>query len=211
MKIGIIDYGMGNLFSVEQAVKRLGVDVVTSSDATELQMADALILPGVGAFEDAIKCLDRSGLCQLINDVAVSDKPLLGICLGMQLLFESSEENGQHKGLGILKGHIKKFSSIQYRIPHMGWNNLHFPQPESWLTAAQKTDGHVYFVHSYYASQYDEQQLSAYAQYADQVVPAIVHKDNVTGMQFHPEKSGECGMALLEGWLNTVQVKEQTT
>lgn len=211
MKIGVIDYGMGNLFSVEQALKRLGVEAIISSDKTVLNASDGLILPGVGAFEDAIKSLDNSGLKQLVSDVASSDKPLLGICLGMQMLFESSEENGKHRGLGVLKGHIKKFDSQMARVPHMGWNELQFPKEFLWIDDAKKTDEHVYFVHSYYASDFAQEQLIAYTNYADVIVPAIVQSGRVTGMQFHPEKSGECGMALLQGWLNTIQVKEQTT
>lgn len=205
MKIAIIDYGMGNLFSVEQAVLRLGCDVVVSSKPEELLAADALILPGVGAFADSIKCLEESELKAVVEQAIALEKPLLGICLGMQLLFESSEENGQHKGLGIFKGHIKRFDDEQARVPHMGWNDLNFVNVPEWLKPQELTDSYVYFVHSYFASELDEQQLVAYADYAGERVPGIVKKGNVTGMQFHPEKSGNCGMALLKGWLNEVK------
>lgn len=209
MKIAIIDYGMGNLFSVEQAVLRLGCDVVVSANAEELLAADALILPGVGAFADSIKCLEESSLKAVVEKAVELEKPLLGICLGMQLLFESSEENGQHKGLGIFKGHIKRFDDSKARVPHMGWNDLNFENVPEWLNPAQLTDAYVYFVHSYFASDLDENELVAYADYAGERVPGIVKKGSVTGMQFHPEKSGSCGMALLEGWLN--EVKQEVT
>lgn len=205
MKIAIIDYGMGNLFSVEQAVLRLGCDVVVSANREELLAADALILPGVGAFADSIKCLEETALKAVVEQAVAMEKPLLGICLGMQLLFESSEENGQHKGLGIFQGHIKRFDDGQARVPHMGWNDLNFTNiPTTW-TLENLADGYVYFVHSYFATDLAEEQLIAYANYAGERVPGIVKKGQVTGMQFHPEKSGHCGMALLEAWLNEVK------
>lgn len=211
MKIAIIDYGMGNLFSVEQAVLRLGCDVIVSADPVELREADAFILPGVGAFADSIKCLEETALKEVVLEIAESNKPLLGICLGMQLLFESSEENGNHKGLGIFKGHIKRFDDTKARVPHMGWNDLNFMNIPDWLHTKELKDRYVYFVHSYYASDLDEEQLVAYADYADVKVPGIVKKDNVTGMQFHPEKSSSCGMALLNDWVNEVKQEVTTT
>lgn len=207
MKIGIIDYGMGNLFSVEQAVLRLGCEVVVSAEPAELLQTDALILPGVGAFADAYKCLEESGLKAVVEQAATLEKPLLGICLGMQLLFESSEENGQHQGLGIFKGHIRRFDDNEARVPHMGWNELNFTQQPEWLKDGVVTDHYVYFVHSYVATEFAEEQLIAYADYAGVRVPGIVQNGNTIGMQFHPEKSGSCGAALLQGWVNQLKVE----
>ncbi|MGX9135830.1 imidazole glycerol phosphate synthase subunit HisH [Rummeliibacillus sp. JY-2-4R] len=205
MKIGVIDYGMGNLFSVEQAIKRLGCEVVISADQESLLACDALILPGVGAFEDAMKRLQDTGLVSLFEKVVTTNKPLLGICLGMQLLFEESEENGIWQGLGIFKGRIKRFSGQDlsgksYRVPHMGWNDLQFEKEPTWLEQLPK-DRYVYFVHSYFATDMNDEDLIAYADYGDVKVPGIVQKGKVSGMQFHPEKSGECGVSLLQQWL----------
>lgn len=207
MKIAIIDYGMGNLFSVEQAILRLGCDVIVSANKEELLRADALILPGVGAFEDAIKSLEESGLKTIVEQAEATKKPLLGICLGMQLLFESSEENGQHKGLGIFKGHIRRFEDAKARVPHMGWNELNFTNETNWLEQKNLADQYVYFVHSYVATDFAKAQLIAYADYANLQVPAIVQKGSITGMQFHPEKSGNCGVALLQGWVNQLKME----
>ncbi|MEK4701082.1 imidazole glycerol phosphate synthase subunit HisH [Solibacillus sp. FSL R7-0668] len=205
MKIGVIDYGMGNLFSVEQALKRLGAKVVVTSDKAQLQAVDALVLPGVGAFPDAMKRLEETSLIEFIQ---TTKKPLLGICLGMQLLFEESNEVTPTKGLGIFTGRIKRFEGVS-RIPHMGWNNLELQQTPNWLDIkALPAARHVYFVHSFYASEMDNNQLVAYADYENVQVPGIVAKANFTGMQFHPEKSGSFGVYLLTAWakgvMNTV-------
>lgn len=210
MKIGIIDYGMGNLFSVEQAVKRLGAEVIISAHKGELLETDALILPGVGAFPDAMKRLEETNLVTLFDDIVKTDKPLLGICLGMQLLFEESVEKGNNKGLGLFKGTIAEFSGQDqagnaYRVPHMGWNNLQFKRYPEWLTATDLDNDYVYFVHSFFATGLDEQDLVAYADYGDEIVPGIVQKGSITGMQFHPEKSGSCGVALLTSWLEGIK------
>lgn len=191
MKIGVIDYGMGNLYSVEQALLRLGADVVVTSDVAELDASDALVLPGVGAFPDAMERLAELGLT---NYVCKTKKPLLGICLGMQLMFESSEEVRETSGLGIFKGQIKRFEGVS-RVPHMGWNELVFTNGE------QVGDGYVYFVHSFYGDELDSSELVAYAEYEGVQVPAVVAKDNFTGMQFHPEKSSAVGIALLKQWM----------
>lgn len=191
MKIGVIDYGMGNLYSVEQALKRLGAEPVISSDIATLNEADALVLPGVGAFPDAMERLTEVGLTEYVRE---TKKPLLGICLGMQLMFESSQEVRETKGLGIFKGHIEKFNGVS-RIPHMGWNDLQFTSGE------QQEKAFVYFVHSYLAVNIDPIELVAYADYEGIKVPAVVAKANFTGMQFHPEKSGEFGMLLLKQWM----------
>lgn len=202
MKIGVIDYGMGNLFSVEQALKRLNSDPVVSSNVEELNNCDALVLPGVGAFPDAMKRLSETGLDQFVKQ---QKKPLLGICLGMQLLFEQSDEVERTEGLGIFKGRIKRFEGVP-RIPHMGWNDLQFTSIPEWLNeSVMPEDRHVYFVHSYHASEISTDELVAFAEYEGVKVPGIVNKDNFTGMQFHPEKSGAFGMYLLEQWIKGLE------
>lgn len=213
MKIGIIDYGMGNLFSVEQAVKRLGADVIISADKAELLAADALILPGVGAFPDAMTRLEETNLVSLFDEVVATNKPLLGICLGMQLLFETSVEKGDNKGLGLFKGRIAEFSGKDaageaYRVPHMGWNNLQFKRYPVWLSKEALDNEYVYFVHSFYATDLEDADLVAYADYGGEIVPGIVQKGSITGMQFHPEKSGSCGVALLTAWLKGIEKGE---
>lgn len=211
MKIGIIDYGMGNLFSVEQAIKRLGYEVLVSTNKEELLATDALILPGVGAFQDAMKRLQETNLVSLINESEKSNKPLLGICLGMQLLFQESAENGGGKGLGIFTGKIARFGGINddgrpYRVPHMGWNGLQFARRPEWLQENEMTgDRFVYFVHSYFATNMNQADLVAFAHYGDEQVPGIVQKGSITGMQFHPEKSSEFGVLLLKQWLDGVK------
>lgn len=191
MRIGVIDYGMGNLYSVEQALLRLGADVIVTSDVTELDAMDALVLPGVGAFPDAMERLSELGLTDYVRG---TKKPLLGICLGMQLMFESSVEVRETDGLGIFKGHIKRFEGVS-RVPHMGWNELVFTDGEV------LGDGYVYFVHSFYGVDLEPAELVAYADYEGVQVPAVVAKDNFTGMQFHPEKSSATGIALLTEWM----------
>jgi len=214
MKIGVIDYGMGNLYSVEQALLRLGCNVTVTSDTHTLDEMDGLILPGVGAFPDAMSILKTTGLDQYIQDVSKSRKPLLGICLGMQLLFEESEENGLTKGLGLLKGRIRNFKDVTdtsevVRIPHMGWNPLSFSHYPNWLKQVDKQNStHVYFVHSYLAMQTSREEVIASATYAGEFVPGLVQKNNLTGMQFHPEKSGPFGKYLLEQWVRAVEERE---
>lgn len=204
MKIGVIDYGMGNLFSVEQALKRLEADVIVTSNQTELEAADAYVLPGVGAFPDAMKRLEETGLIDFIKE---TKKPLLGICLGMQLMFEDSVEVVPTTGLGIFAGSIKRFEGVS-RIPHMGWNELELAQVPTWLAHKQlPQDQYVYFVHSFYATAMDASQLVAFAGYEGIQVPGIVAKENFTGMQFHPEKSGPFGVFLLREWLREVEAE----
>ncbi|GIP34277.1 imidazole glycerol phosphate synthase subunit HisH [Paenibacillus sp. J2TS4] len=195
--IAIIDYGMGNLHSVSKAVERLGYEAEVISDAERLSLADGAILPGVGAFGDAMRELRSSGLSEAVLDYARSGKPLLGICLGMQLLFTASEEHGEHFGLGLLPGRAVRFKG-DFKVPHMGWNRLSFHQ-ESPLFAGME-EGHVYFVHSYHVMLEKESNLLASTDYYGQVT-AIVNENNVYGMQFHPEKSGAVGMRLLDNYL----------
>ncbi|MGN7477929.1 imidazole glycerol phosphate synthase subunit HisH [Solibacillus silvestris] len=202
MKIGVIDYGMGNLFSVEQALKHLDSQVFISNDKAQLETADAFVLPGVGAFPDAMKRLEGAGLVRFIQNTR---KPLLGICLGMQLLFEESDEVAATKGLGIFKGRIQRFTGVS-RIPHMGWNDLSLQQKPDWLSGGNLPEArHVYFVHSFYANNTDDKELIASADYEDVQVPGIVAKANFTGMQFHPEKSGPFGVYLLKAWAEGVK------
>lgn len=205
--IGIIDYGMGNLFSVSKALERLEAPYFISDKKEELLQADGLILPGVGSFKDAIELLNRLELTSMIKDYAGLGKPLLGICLGMQLLFEESEENGLTKGLQLLPGSVKRFPGVtaegtQYKVPHMGWNRLRFVQPSPILQSIE--EGYVYFVHSYYVDGAEQDVVIAESSY-DVRVPAVVGRGNVFGMQFHPEKSGALGMQLLGNFTEIVR------
>jgi len=191
--IAIIDYGMGNLHSVSKALERLGCEAVVTSTPEEILAADGAILPGVGAFGDAMSNLRETGLEAVVKEYAATGKPLLGICLGMQLLFEESEEHGKHEGLGLLPGRVVRFQG-DYKVPHMGWNELSFAQPSPLFEGLEP--GHVYFVHSYHVLPGRREDLLATTDY-HQPVTAIVGRGSVYGMQFHPEKSGELGMALL--------------
>lgn len=195
--IAIIDYGMGNLHSVSKAVERLGYEYKVTSDKQEIMQADKAILPGVGAFGDAMTYLKESGLDQTTLDYAASGKPLLGICLGMQLLFTESEEHGKFRGLDLLQGKVVRFQG-DYKVPHMGWNRLAVTQESPLFLGVDH--GHVYFVHSYHALPENSSDLLATTDYNQQVT-AIVGRNNVYGMQFHPEKSGDIGMKLLENFL----------
>lgn len=202
--IAIVDYGMGNLHSVSQAVKRLGAETMVMADPQELALADAIILPGVGAFGDAMAALQETGLAEVLKSLAQGGKPLLGICLGMQLLFDTSEEHGEHTGLGLLHGRVKRFEPGAYKVPHMGWNELCWKQPKHGLAAGLE-EGHVYFVHSYHVLTDNAGDVVAVCDYAGREVTAIVAHDCVYGMQFHPEKSGQLGMRLLKQFLSLVE------
>lgn len=201
--IAIIDYGMGNLHSVSKAVERLGYEAVVTADRDQIMSAAGAILPGVGAFGDAMDNLHQTGLDEVTQLYAASGKPLLGICLGMQLLFSRSDEHGTHEGLGLLPGEVVRFQG-DYKIPHMGWNRLVFKQESALFEGLD--EGYVYFVHSYHANVQRESDLLATTDY-HQPVTAIVGRDYIYGMQFHPEKSGELGMRLLKNFLNLGIVK----
>lgn len=203
MAIAIVDYGMGNLHSVSKAVERLGYEGLVTSDAAAILGADGVLLPGVGAFGDAMAHLRGTGLDAVVRKAAANGTPLLGICLGMQLLFDESEEHGRNEGLGLLPGRAVRFAGGTYKVPHMGWNRLKFLQPENPLLAGLD-EGHVYFVHSYHVEPQAAEDLLAVTDYGHPVT-AIVGRDNVYGMQFHPEKSGEHGMALLRNFLALAQ------
>ncbi|MET3697537.1 glutamine amidotransferase [Bacillus oleivorans] len=201
--IGVIDYGMGNLFSVQKALERLEVPFFVSESIEELENAAGLILPGVGAFPDAMKKLTETDLVPFIERKAAEGVPLLGICLGMQLLFSRSEEHGEHEGLGLLEGEVVRFSgktenNETYKVPHIGWNKLVFHKRENELLSGLD-ENFAYFVHSFYV-QTDEDAVMAYSDYFDVKVPAIVGRANVYGMQFHPEKSSRLGMQLLSNF-----------
>jgi imidazole glycerol-phosphate synthase subunit HisH len=209
--IGIVDYGMGNLHSVSKALERLNYDYFISENQDELRKADGLILPGVGSFKDAMEILRSEKLDEFLTEWAKSGKPLLGICLGMQLLFEESEENGETTGLALLKGKVRRFTGVtkageRYKVPHMGWNRLAFHQDHPLLD--QVEEGHVYFVHSYVVQAMNEGELLASSDY-DVIVPAVVGKENVLGTQFHPEKSSSVGMKLLENFASIVTKEKE--
>ncbi|WML24949.1 imidazole glycerol phosphate synthase subunit HisH [Neobacillus sp. OS1-33] len=204
--IGIVDYGMGNLFSVSKALERLGAEYFISANKKDLLQADGLILPGVGSFRDAMERLP----VETIKEFVATGKPLLGICLGMQLLFEQSEENGPTKGLGLLPGNVRRFpgrtpEGETYKVPHMGWNRLEFVNESPLLNNVE--EDYVYFVHSYYVDATNSDVLLAKTDYHEQV-SAVVGRDNVMGMQFHPEKSSKLGMALLNNFLQMVEERK---
>ncbi|MFF2287657.1 imidazole glycerol phosphate synthase subunit HisH [Peribacillus butanolivorans] len=206
--IGIVDYGMGNLFSVSKGLERLGADSFISDDPEELSKATGIILPGVGSFRDAMSLLEKQKLDEFLKKYVAGGGYLLGICLGMQLLFDESEENGPAKGLSLIPGKVVRFTGmdaneVTYKVPHMGWNRLEFKHVSPVIEGLEEE--HVYFVHSYYADT-DESYITASATY-DVEVPAIVGKGNVFGMQFHPEKSGQMGMSLLKNYLTLVEGK----
>lgn len=192
----IIDYGLGNLESVYRAFEKLGIETKISSDKNEIANASSIILPGVGAFRDAIKALNETNLIPIIKEHVKNGKFLMGICLGMQLLYEKSYENGAYEGIGIIKGNIEKLQ-VNLKIPHMGWNNLKFNKDDKILKYI-KEDDYVYFVHSYYAKSSNEE-LIAYSEYG-QNIPAIVRYKNTYGIQFHPEKSSNVGISILKAY-----------
>lgn len=198
--IAIIDYGAGNLHSVKNALDFLGANCVITGDSDEILKADKVILPGVGAFGDAMKCLEKSGLIETVKTAAKSGKPFLGICLGLHLLFEESEESHGIKGLGILKGKIIKIPECGLKIPHIGWNSI-TPTKKSKMFEGLGENPYVYFVHSYYVHTDDGDIVSAYTQYGQRLDIAVEH-ENVFATQFHPEKSGEIGMCILKNFIN---------
>lgn len=200
-KIGIIDYGMGNLHSVENAIRHIGGECFISSDAGELSTADGLILPGVGAFPDAMKRIREAGLDNFIHNY-VKEKPLLGICLGMQLLFNRSFEFGECEGLRLVGGDVVKMEPEGFKIPHMGWNGLDFPR-KSRLTEGIAPKSQVYFVHSYMAVVKNRDDLIAVTEYGQQVT-AAVQNGKIFGCQFHPEKSHDVGLKILENFRGIV-------
>ncbi len=198
--IAVIDYGVGNLFSLRSSLERIGAQVEITADPQVIRRAEKLILPGVGAFADAAKKLRDSGLDVLLREQAAAGKEILGICLGMQLLFEKSYEFGQHEGLGLLRGSVVPMEgSIPsgLKIPHIGWNALHFTRDSKLLRFIRNEDC-VYFVHSFYATDCDDSVIAT-AEYGKELT-AAVQKDNIMGCQFHPEKSGPVGLNILRAF-----------
>ncbi len=201
--IAIIDYGVGNLFSLSSSFKAIGAETVVTGDPDTIKKADKLILPGVGAFGDAAKKLRECGLDLVIKEEAQSGKPLMGICLGMQLLFEKSYEYGEHRGLGLLSGDIVPMQDKidkNLKIPHIGWNALNIKK-ESPIFKYINNGDCVYFVHSFYATNCSDS-VAATTEYGTEIT-AAVHKDNIFGCQFHPEKSGEIGLNILRAFCET--------
>ena len=199
--IAIVDYGVGNLFSLESSFKYIGKEAKLTSDPEVIRRAERIILPGVGAFEDAAKKLRQSGLWEVVCEQARSGKALLGICLGMQMLFEKSYEYGEHEGLGLIKGSVRAMRDVvpsELKIPQMGWNSLDFVGEKSKLFKYIKEGDFVYFVHSYHATECDEA-LIATSEYGVPITAAVA-RGNVYGTQFHPEKSGEVGLNILRAF-----------
>lgn len=201
--IAIIDYGVGNLFSLRSSLAAVGAQAVVTGDTAVIRSADKLILPGVGAFADAAELLRSSGLDQVVCDEARLGKPLLGICLGMQLLLEESLEYGRHTGLGLIPGTVAPIRDVipaSYKVPHIGWNALHFPKgrPVHPLFSRIKEGDCVYFVHSYYGANCSDSVIAT-AEYGPELTAAVA-RDNVMGVQFHPEKSGAVGLAILSAF-----------
>ncbi|MBQ8719680.1 MAG: imidazole glycerol phosphate synthase subunit HisH [Clostridia bacterium] len=197
----IVDYGVGNLFSLAASFKKIGEETVVTSDASVIESAERIILPGVGAFGDAAEKLFSSGLAAAVTRAAERGAAVMGICLGMQLLFERSYEYGEHKGLGLIKGEIRSISEvipIGYKIPHIGWNSLEFTDRKSEIFKYLSGGEFVYFVHSYQAKGC-EGAVSAYTEYGAPITAAI-ESGRVYGCQFHPEKSGEVGLKILRAF-----------
>jgi glutamine amidotransferase len=193
--IGIVDYGRGNLRSVEKAFQSQGMNAVVSSDPHKLKQARALVLPGVGAFDDAMVALRRSGLDSLIVERISAGLPFLGICLGYQVLFEKSEEGGEEPGLAILAGTVKRFPPGKLKVPHMGWNSLTLKK-ESSRMRPENDGSYFYFVHSYYVEPHDPAIVLAETEYGS-LFAAGVEVDNLLAFQFHPEKSSRAGLSIL--------------
>lgn len=201
--IAIIDYGVGNLFSLKSSFAFIDKEAVVTGDPEVIEKCDRIILPGVGAFSDAAKKLKESGLGDIVKEQAAKGKPVLGICLGMQLLFEKSYEYGEHEGLGLIKGNVRPIADVvgkELKIPHIGWNALIFPKDKEKSPLYKYTNegDFVYFVHSYYAADCDES-ITAVSEYSA-MITASVQNGNIYGAQFHPEKSGNVGLGILKAF-----------
>ena len=198
--VAVIDYGVGNLYSVSKAFAALGAEVTVTSDAQTLNAADKIVLPGVGAFGDCLANFRSTGLADTFMALVRAGKPILGICVGMQILFETGEESPEAVGLGIFRGTVRKINAVGEKIPHMGWNKLILEEHEGSLWTGLDKEPYVYFVHSYHAVPEDESIITARTQYGE-LVTAAVHKDNIWATQFHPEKSGDVGLKILANFL----------
>jgi glutamine amidotransferase len=205
--LAIIDYGMGNLRSVQKAFEHVGVAATVTRDPAVVEAAPGVVLPGVGAFGDAMRHLRALGLIETIHRVIEAGTPFLGICLGQQLLFESSSEMGQHEGLGVFRGHVRRFDEGQLKVPHIGWNQVHIRKPDPLLENV--TDGSfAYFVHSYYVAPEDPDVILATTDYGVDFA-SIVGRDHVWGIQFHPEKSQDVGLRILENFVRIVETSQK--
>lgn len=199
--IAIIDYGVGNIFSLESSLRYIGAEAVLTKDADVIGKAEKLILPGVGAFGDAAEKLRSTGMADLVCRQVKEGKPLLGICLGMQLLFEKSFEYGEHAGLGLIPGSVRTMEDVVpegYKVPHIGWNRLHFTGNRSPIFRYLSEGDFVYFVHTYYGTDCESATIAT-TDYGAELTAAVA-RDNVYGVQFHPEKSGETGMKILRAF-----------
>ena len=199
--IAVVDYGVGNLFSLRSSLETIGADVIVTGDAEELRRAEKIILPGVGAFEDAAAKLRQTGLDAVLREEAAAGKPIMGICLGMQMLFDKSLEYGEHEGLGLIRGVVRPIAEVipaELKIPHIGWNALHFGAEKHPLFRYLKEEDCVYFVHSYYAADCAESVIAT-AEYGAELTAAVAN-GNVCGCQFHPEKSGDVGLNILRAF-----------
>ncbi|MBQ8686070.1 MAG: imidazole glycerol phosphate synthase subunit HisH [Clostridia bacterium] len=198
--IAIVDYGVGNLYSLQCSLKRVGAEAVVTADEKTLSNASKILLPGVGAFADAVAKLKEKGLDELLKEQAKTGKYIMGICLGMQMLFDESHEYGVHQGLGLIKGKVVPMRGLideRLKVPHIGWNGLRFPRPHFLFKDVKEGDC-AYFVHSYFATDCDESVIAA-TEY-DKLLTAAVAKENILGCQFHPEKSGEVGLKILKAF-----------
>lgn len=201
--IAILDYGVGNLFSLCSSLKYIGADAIVTGNPEEIKKADKIILPGVGAFADAAAKLKESGLDIMLKEEAKKGKDIMGICLGMQLLFEKSFEYGEYEGLGFLKGSVvpmQGYINEELKIPHIGWNQLHFKRYHKLFKYINENDC-VYFVHSFFATDCDDSVIAT-TEYGKELTAAVA-KDNIMGCQFHPEKSGEVGLKILKAFCET--------
>ena len=199
--VAIIDYGVGNLFSLKSSFRKIGAEAVVTADENVIAQADRIILPGVGAFEDAARKLRETGMADVVKKEAAHGKPVMGICLGMQLLLDKSYEYGEHEGLGLIHGSVRPIADVipaDYKIPHIGWNALRFTQETPLFKYISEGD-YVYFVHSYYATDCEESTLAVTEYGAD--LTASIASGNVYGCQFHPEKSGDVGLNILRAFL----------
>ena len=201
--VAIVDYGVGNLFSLKSSFAEIGYEAVVTNDEEVIKSSDKIILPGVGAFGDAIEKLKNSSMDRAVKEEAKKGKPLLGICLGMQLLFDKSFEYGEYDGLGLIKGEIRPIKDVipsDYKIPHIGWNALEFKGEKSEIFKYLSDGDYVYFVHSYYLKAEDEAIVTATTDYST-LIHASVEKDNVFACQFHPEKSSDVGLKILKNFV----------
>ncbi len=201
MKIAIIDYGMGNIHSVAKAIALYGAQPIIANKKSQIILCDKIVLPGVGAFDDAMSELEKQDLVNVIKEQITQKKPLLGICLGLQLLLETSQEAKTNKGFGILKGQVVKFSAGSgQKVPHMGWNNLKIAVLDCSLLNGISGEGQVYFCHSYYPDPTDRTVVAATTDYGREF-PSVLWKDNVYGVQFHPEKSQAIGLKIIQNFV----------